>query len=91
MFTSNHFELTYHELRDVMSNTTGVAALRAAMHRTLERLMTQVLQIESSRLDLYRGAALILYDIENLLEGLILAEKAKVGKGDPPENKIYEV
>lgn len=95
MFTSQHFSLNESELRNVLSDfgdeKGATAAFRAALKRAESKIVEELLSVDSARVDLLRGAALILHDISAILDRQISAEVARRRKPDQPADRRFEV
>ena len=95
MFTTNQFNLNPAELRVVAYESTSDSSVTkiiiAAIGRAQAAIMDQLLQSSRNEVDVLRGAALILRDIQHIMKTQISAELQRRGRPDTPVDKLYEV
>ena len=95
MFTTNHFELTPKQLGDVINDLgderSAAVAITDALQSAFNKISILALQEEGGRVDLLRGAALILFDILHIIETQVSAEGARRRNPSPTTDRRYEV
>lgn len=96
MFTTNHFQLTYDQLRSVVNDVgdekSATVALIDAMREASSRIAHLAIQEEGGRVDMLRGAALVLFDILRIIDTQLSAEKERRrNPPDPVVDRRYEV
>lgn len=95
MFTTNHFELTPAQLRDVVNDLgdekSATVAITDALKEASSKIAHLAIQEEGGRVDMLRGAALVLFDILRIIETQISAEGSR--RRNPPDttDRRYEV
>jgi hypothetical protein len=95
MFTTSQFFFKEDEGRALAGEFTeeksGVRAIRSAMKRAYDSILSDILKPEVPNVDILRGAALILHDMEIILEEQIRCELLRRKTGEAPVDRRFEI